>query len=230
MTSLMFLDFDEIPRFESDRVTPERMKKIENIFLAQAKRLDESLGRKANFQDFIAEKTYKNGIAESKRLFNGYIYGWNLIGRTTENAKEVYFKQIVEFEQGYSSNQSKLAWSDAVIDDASNSFTKIEITRAEDGKPLIEVIECERCGVDFNGLSFETLCGSCKSKEKLVKKATKKNDVNSKGKSFNTFLYVIIGVVFLIFIYRLGKIPFIVIGALVLFALMYIGDKEGWGK
>ncbi len=128
----MFLDLDEIPTFEVEKLTPEKIKEIKNAFLIEATALDKRLGRKATFQDLIVEKTYKTSTKEVKELFNGYIYAWNLIGRTTEEAKEVYFQQIVEFEQGYTSNESKLAWNDAVIDEASKSFTKLKITKAED--------------------------------------------------------------------------------------------------
>ncbi|MDR6299914.1 hypothetical protein [Mesonia maritima] len=61
-------------------------------------------------------------------------------------------------------------------------------------------------------------------------KKTNENSNSTRDKSFYTFLYVVFGVAFLIFIYRLGELPFIVIGFFGLFALLYIGDKEGWGK
>ncbi|MEZ4801148.1 MAG: hypothetical protein R2797_00130 [Gelidibacter sp.] len=226
----MFLDFDDIPRFESERITPEKIEDIRTAFLNESKTLDKRLGREATFQDLIVDKTYKTDTKEVKRLFNGYIYAWNLIGRTTENAKEVYFQHIVEFEQGYTSNESKLAWNDAVIKDASNSFTEVEITRVGDKKPIQDWVECDNCGIEFYTQHPFTICETCRSKSFTKKKFEVKEDKSTKDKSFSTFLYVAIGLGLLVFLYQAGTKVFLIGGAIILFALIYIGDKEGWTK
>lgn len=86
-------DFLFTPReFRTNEITVEDKDKLKNLYNNTASRLDNKLGRKANFGDFIKSQIEQFGYDKVDEMFEGLKYAWSNIGRDTSDFKIVYYK------------------------------------------------------------------------------------------------------------------------------------------
>ncbi|WP_124641918.1 hypothetical protein [Amniculibacterium aquaticum] len=115
--------------FKAYYITDEHKEKLKSIYYNTANRLDNKLGREANFGDFIKSQIEQFGYDKVDEMFEGLKYAWSNIGRDTSDFKIVYYKYFhksISPENEISNNDDKYSQIEEDKEIKNNSIPKDE--------------------------------------------------------------------------------------------------------
>lgn len=110
--------------FKANDITDEHKEKLKSIYNNTASRLDNKLGREANFGDFIKSQIEQFGYDKVDEMFEGLKYAWSNIGRDTSDAQQVYNTLYnsdelgMDILSGYATTEEVVEATNKIVEDA----------------------------------------------------------------------------------------------------------------
>ncbi len=115
--------------------TTDAFGKMEIITYKIAKKLDEELQLKSDFNHFINYEIEKTSVQEVYKYFEVYKYLWSKIGRDISDYDDVFYNNITLALKDYSSsNSDKIAEIDSIVKNATNHHPYIQEDMYNDNK------------------------------------------------------------------------------------------------
>jgi hypothetical protein len=186
----------------------DAFEKMEILTNKTAKELDKELQKVSNFDDFINYQIKKTSVREVYQYFEVYKFLWDKIGRDISDYDDVFYNNITLALKDYSSsNSDKIDEIDSIVSNATSYSPYIQEDMYNDSK-------------------YSHIENLQETKENTSKE---ENDFKWFNPfSFNGALYIVIAGLVIYFLYKNISITytgFLIVGALVLFGLLYFGDK-----